>query len=273
MKRIQLSKNAALIFLLVVLCLVFMTACDVRVIDSDDNVANNNFFAAETFSFEIAVKNQTRFNLEAINGPVDVVGVPNAATARIWGERRVQSESEADAKAHLKDLEVRLTERQDELSVKTIQPDNSRGRNYKVVYHLRIPSAWKLNVDHVNGTVTIDSLKNDVSVKVINGTVQLREILGSVSAEAVIGQINGKLALPPQGTCKISTVNGQILLTIPKTTSADFFASVTNGDINLANVPLNNSVSTPKSLRGRMGDGQGTITLSTVNGNISVSGF
>jgi hypothetical protein len=189
MKRIQLSKNAALIFLLVVLCLVFMTACDVRVIDSDDNVANNNFFAVETFSFEIAVKNQTRLNFEAINGPVDVVGVPNAATARIWGERRVESESEADAKAHLKDLEVRLTERQDELSVKTIQPDNSRGRNYKVVYHLRIPNAWKLRLDHVNGMVTIDSL------------------------------------------------------------------------------------STPNSLRGKMGDGQGTITLSTVNGNISVNGF
>jgi len=273
MKRINLIRNAALIFPFVLLSLAAFIACDVRVIDSDDNVANTDFSAAESFSFEIAVKNQTRLNLNAINGPIDVIGVPGATTAKIFGERRVESESEADAKAHLKDLEVRVTDRQDEISVQTLQPDNSHGRNYKVVYHLRLPNTWKFNVDHVNGAVTIDSLKNDLSVKLVNGSVQLREIFGSVSAELVNGQLTGKLGLPLQGTCRITTVNGQILLTIPKSTTAEFSAAMTNGDINLSNLSLNNSVSTPKSLRGKLGGGQGTISLSTVNGNISVTGF
>jgi DUF4097 and DUF4098 domain-containing protein YvlB len=273
MKRINLIRNATLIFPFVLLSLAAFIACDVRVIDADDNVANTNFFAAESFSFEIAVKNQTRLKLNAINGPVDVIGVAGATTAKIFGERRVESESEADAKAHLKELEVRVADRQDEISVNTIQPDNAHGRNYKVIYHLRLPNTWKFNVDHVNGIVTIDSLKNDVSVKVVNGSVQLSEIFGNVTAELVNGQLTGKLWLPVQGTCKITTVNGQILLAIPKTTTADFSAAVTNGDINLSNLPLQNSVSTPKSLRGKLGDGQGTISLSTVNGNIGVSGF
>jgi len=273
MKRTNLIRNATSIFPFVLLNLAAFIACDVRVIDSDDNVANTNFFAAESFSFEIAVKNQTRLNLNAINNPIDVVGVPGATTTKISGERRVESESEADAKAHLKELEVRVTDRQDEISVNTIQPDNTHGRNYKVVYHLRLPNTWKFAVDQVNGVVTIDSLKNEVSLKVTNGSVQLREIFGSVSAELVNGQLTGKLGLPLQGACRITTVNGQILLTIPKSTTAEFSAAVTNGDINLSNLSLNNSVSTPKSLRGKLGDGQGTIALSTVNGNISVTGF
>ncbi len=273
MKNIRLFKSAALFFAISLSSLVALSACDVRVIDSDDNVANTNFFAVESFSFEIAVKNQTRLTLNAINGPVDVIGVAGATTAKIFGERRVESESEADAKAHLKELEVRVTDRQDEISVNTIQPDNAHGRNYKVVYHLRLPNTWKFSIDQVNGTVAIDSLNNAVSVKLINGSVQLREIFGSVSTELINGQLTGKLDLPVQGTCKMTTVNGQILLTIPKTTTADFSAAVTNGDINLANLSLQNSVSTPQSLRGKLGDGQGTISLSTVNGNISVSGF
>ena len=273
MKNIRLSKNAASILLFLVMGLWALTACDVRVLDSDDNVANTNFSAVEAFAFEIAIKNQTRLNLTAINGPVDVIGVAGATTAKIFGERRVESESAADAQAHLKELEVRVTDRQDEVAVNTIQPDNSHGRNYKVVYHLRLPNTWKFAVDHVNGIVTIDSLRNDVSLKVTNGSVQLREVFGSVNAELVNGQLTGKLWLPVQGTCKMATVNGQILLTIPTTTTAEFSAAVTNGDINLSNLSLNNSVSTPKSLRGKLGNGQGTISLSTVNGNISVSGF
>lgn len=273
MRNILMRRNAAGIFLFILLNLIIFTACGVRIIEPDDRVDNTNYAATESFSFDIAVKNQTRLALGAINGPVDVVGVPNAATARIWGERRVESESAADAKAHLKELEVRVSDRQDEISVQTLQPDDTHGRNYVVVYHLRIPQAWKLSLGHVNGAVTIDSLNNDVSVKLVNGDVQVREMYGNLTAEVINGQVTGNLTLPLQGTCKASTVNGLITLSIPRTTTAEFSAAVTNGNIHVTNLALNNMVSTPQSLRGKLGNGQGTISLSTVNGNISVSGF
>lgn len=273
MRNIFMRRNAAGIFLVVLLSLFAFTACDVRVTDPDDRVANTNYAATESFSFAIAVKNQTRLVLGAINGPVDVVGVPNAVTARIWGERRVESESATDAKARLNDLEVRVSDRQDEISVQTLQPDDTHGRNYIVVYHLRIPQTWKLSLGHVNGAVTIDSLNNDVSVKLVNGNVQVREIYGNLTAEVINGQVTGNLTLPVQGTCKASTVNGLITLSIPRTTTAEFSAAVTNGNIQVTNLALDNMVSTPQSVRGKLGNGQGTIALSTVNGNISVNGF
>lgn len=273
MKCIQLNRSAALMFPFVLLSLIVSTACDVRVFDSDDKVDNTNFFATETFSFEIAVKNQTRLNLDAIDGRVYVSGVRNAATARIWGERRIESESVADAKAHLEELEARVTDRQDEISVQTLQPNNTHGRNYTVTYHLRIPNTWKLSVAQVNGDLMIDSLYNDVSVKIANGSMLLTGIFGSFIAELSNGQLTGDLHLPLQGTCQITTVNGWIRLIIPKSTSAEFSASVTNGNIGLSNLSLQDVLSTPKSLRGKLGDGQGTISLTTINGNIGVSGF
>jgi len=48
---------------------------------------------------------------------------------------------------------------------------------------------------------------------------------------------------------------------------------VTNGTIRLSNLVLSNSVSTPGSLTGILGSGQGTISLTTVNGGIYVTGF
>ena len=71
----------------------------------------------------------------------------------------------------------------------------------------------------------------------------------------------------------MSKVNGSIQLSIPQNTSAEFSATVTIGDISVSNLVLQNQESTPNSLRGTLGAGQGTISLSTVNGNIRVTGF
>lgn len=273
MKRLNLIRSALSGFSCVLLALLVFAACDTRIFEPDDRVDSTNYSATESFSYEFPVDNKTRFVLDAINGQVHVVGVPNATAVRIRGERRVESESEADAMAHLNEVGVRVTDRQDEIFVQTFQPDDTHGRNYVVVYQVVIPRTWKFHLDHVNGIVTVDSLNNDVSVQLVNGNLQIGAIYGSFHAEVVNGQVTGNLTLPLQGTCKTSTVNGLIALSIPRTTTAEFSAQVTNGNIHVTNLAINNMISTPHSLQGKLGDGQGTISLSTVNGNISVSGF
>ncbi len=71
----------------------------------------------------------------------------------------------------------------------------------------------------------------------------------------------------------MGTVNGNIELEIPQNTSADFSANVTNGAIQILNLTLQNEVATTRSLRGTLGNGQGTIKTNTVNGNINTTGF
>ena len=101
----------------------------------------------------------------------------------------------------------------------------------------------------------------------------MNDIYGSVAVELVNGDIDSKVTLPLDGTIAMGVANGDIELDIPKNTSAQFASSVVNGEITVSNLNIQNKVETSKSVSGTCGDGRGTINLSTVNGDINVTGF
>ena len=263
------------------------TGCNINdVIDH-----NGEATVTEEFAFEIEVLQQSRFRLEGVNGNIDIVGVPNAQTAQIWGERKVTSSDAADARAYLSQLEVRVTDGAEELFIKTVQPRENRGRNFEVTYHVRIPCCWHVTLSNANGNVAIDSVRQGLSVAIANGNVLVGEVAGTVGVTAVNGNISfeavqgntlaavtngnitGDLFLPAAGTCDLSTVNGAIDLGVPKTTSADLSAELTNGSITVLGLSVRNATTSSRSVRGRLGEGDGKIALRTVNGNIRVAGF
>jgi DUF4097 and DUF4098 domain-containing protein YvlB len=147
-----------------------------------------------------------------------------------------------------------VTSLANEILVETIQPEQTGGRNYTVVYTITVPQRF------------------DVSVTNVNGDVNPRQILGNVSVELTNGQIDSQVTLPRDGTIDLATTNGSITLRIPQNTGAAFSANVTNGNISVTNLNLQGQVSTSNSLQGTLGDGRGTISLRAVNGNISVTG-
>jgi DUF4097 and DUF4098 domain-containing protein YvlB len=167
----------------------------------------------------------------------------------------VKSESTEDAEAHLKELAVDVQDLTNEILVRTVQPNQSGGRNYIVNYTITLPKNMDITVNSLNGRVTLD------------------EILGSVFVDLVNGVIDGEVTLPLDGTINMGIMNGSIDLDIPLNTSAEFTAGVTNGNISVSNLELQNRVATSKSLTGTLGDGRGIISLSTTNGEIMVTGF
>ena len=245
----------------------------------------------EEFSFEIEARKQSRLRLEGINGEIDVTGVPGASKVEIWGERRVKAESIEDANAWMKKLEVRVSESNDEIFVKTIQPKETQGRTLEVVYHVRMPQAWEALVSNLNGSVFIDSLAGKATIVLLNGNVELREISKTISigltnggvtlahitgntfVTLVNGNIDASLTLPQQGTCELGRVNGTVDLQIPQNTSAKFSAEVVNGAISTNGLAIHDAITTPKSVSGRLANGDGKIAIKTVNGNIRVEGI
>jgi len=258
---------------LLTICIFWIHCKKDNPVDSDDNVDNTDFVAERAFSFRVGVVNHSQLRLESINGNVMIAGVSQSDSVIITGEMRVGSESIKDAEAHLDLLEVNVQDLGDEIFVKTVQPEKTGGRSYVVDYDITLPKYFEVLTNSVNGSVTVDSIDNDVSVVNVNGLISLHEIFGSVFTELVNGEIEAEVTLPLDGTIDMSLVNGNIDLEIPVNTSAEFSASVTIGIISLSNLSLQNEVSTPTSLQGTLGSGQGTISLRTVNGNISVSGF
>jgi len=269
-------KNTFSKFIVVVLltaCISWIRCGKDNPTDSTGNVRNTNFVAEESFSFGVEVTDHTRLRLEGINGNVSITALTEADSVIITGEKRVGSESMQDAEAHLQELEVSVREVAAEVYVKTNQPDQTYGRSYVVDYNIALPKELDVVVINVNGAVNVDSVNNYVSVVNVNGQVNLDEIIGSASVSLVNGQIMAEVTPPKGGIISMSTVNGGIDLDIPQYTSAQFSATVVNGTIAISNLVLIGMVSTPTSLTGTLGTGEGTIVLTTVNGSISVSGF
>ncbi len=252
--------------------LLFFTGCDSTEQDVRIDGGPRKFAAREAFSFEVAVAQQSRIRLEAINGNVKINGRSDTRSVIITGERMVESASLRDAEDHLDELEVQVREVADEVFVRTVQPRNSQHRNYVVHYTITVPKDLAVAVTHINGNVDVEAIDNTVSVDHANGNVSLANVVGSATVKVINGFIDGDVTLPRDGAIEMGTSNGNIDLAIPTSTSATLSASVINGLIRASNLTLQEQSDSPRSLDGTLGEGEGTIELTTLNGNISVTG-
>jgi hypothetical protein len=266
------NKNQ-LVFLSILLVIGIALLSSCGVVDSDPNVGNNNYSATETFSLTFETANKSELKISSINGPIEVFGVDGTTQVKVEGEKKVDSDSEADANAHLQDLEVQISESGGAVDVETKQPKETFGRNYSVYYKIYIPKNFKIEVDLTNGEVYIDSLSSDVDIDLTNGNIMLNEIFGNVNVDVTNGQIDGKIILPHQGSVDMGTTNGGINVSIPQATSANLSAQVTNGIVRVTNLTMTNMTNSSKKITGKMGTGDGSIQLKTTNGNIQLSGF
>lgn len=284
------NKNTLTIIVLFILSLALISSCIVSP-DIEDEHRDNKYTASQDFSYNVYITTQNQLILNAINGTIEISGVTEADSIKIWGEMRVASDTKEDAENSLDNLSVNISETESRIEVETQQPSKTYGRNYQVFYHILIPQTWKVIVNSVNGPIYISNIQNevkststngdciienvigDVTTILVNGSMRLWDLSGDIYSSLTNGNINSKVQLPNNGVCKLHTVNGGISLSIPKSTSTDFSAQVQNGTISITNLTIQTTTSSSKSIIGRIGDGEGDIELTTVNGNIIVSGI
>lgn len=240
---------------------------------NEDLTGVNGFQAEEPFSFSVELTTQTLVTLNGINGNIQFDGVAGLDSVRIEGIRRVTSTSLEDAEAHLPDLEVVVDTRTDAVGVETVQPSSSAGRNYIVEYQITMPSDLLATVDNANGEIYIESIENTVRVQNANGNLIIYEIVGSVFAQTANGNVDCLATLPAAGTLSLTTGNGNVGLLVPVGTSAQFSAAVGNGNISITHLDLQDATFTRNLVTGRLGGGDGQISLTTGNGNIAAVGF
>lgn len=238
-----------------------------------DGVDNNDFVAEASFRYAFEVVDHARLRLEGINGDVSIAGLVESDSIVVSGVRQVGSESMEDAQEHLHDLEVIVEDLGTEVYARTEQPLQTYGRSYTVNYVAFLPRELGVVADNVNGPLAITSIHNSVTADNVNGSILLDDISGIATAALVNGTIDADVAMSLGGTIALGVINGGIDLDIPRSTSAEFSAQVTVGTITVSNLDLYDVESTPTSLTGTLGTGEGTITLSTVNGNIHVTGY
>lgn len=208
--------------------------------------------------------------LENVNGNVEIF---------TWDKNEILIEGEKSAKTEaelgLIDLTIDLSASR--AGIKVRLPKRSDGFfpggdiRAAVRFKLTIPATAKLaKISVVNSSVWIEGARGGVRVASVNGGVRANGIAGPVHLQTVNGEVNARLAtVTPGQKLSFETVNGRIVVNLPKDAGVQFRGSTVNGSVR-CDFPL--EVGSPskkrRSLSGTIGDGSASLQAETVNGSI-----
>ncbi len=130
-----------------------------------------------------------------------------------------------------------------------------------------------VQVTNVNGGVRISGLNaSSVSMTTVNGLVWIGCLYcGNVTATSTNGSISASFtALISNGSYTLSATNANVALSIPSSSSFTINASIVNGSIQVSG--FNSLVSSQRNLLGTVGTGSASVKITSVNGQITITG-
>lgn len=187
--------------------------------------------------------------------------------------KKVDADSYDSAVAGLADIELICDRVGDTLSIQIERPAQTGGLVHACDLALGIPYKMSARVVVVDGEVNISNLDTTVVVQSAAGNLVLASHFGSCAFAGVTGSLTLEVALPSGGFCRAATVDGDISLSIPSQTMATVHLQTTGGSVTHANLDFENLTLLTNQLDGILGTGNGEISLTSTNGNLSISGI
>jgi putative adhesin len=153
-------------------------------------------------------------------------------------------------------------------------------QTYSVKINVFVPASvilGKLVVDNVNGLIQGSSLNvTAASFSSENGDIDFTCSScgsGGFSAQTTNGNIAGTFSSPiASGNYTMLSQNGNVIVNIPSSSSFKLTASLVSGTIQTTNLTLSSETKTTTQLAATAGTGQGNVILSTVVGDITITG-
>ena len=210
-----------------------------------------------------------RVSLENVNGNVDIVA---------WDKNEILIEGEKSAKTDeelkLIDLKIDLSDSRASIVMKLPKRPGGffNGGNIRaaVRFKLTVPVTAVLEkINTVNSGIAIDGVRGAVNAETVNGGIHAKNLGSAAKLETVNGSIKADFATLAAGQ-KISaeTVNGRIVIRVPKDAGLEFHAETVNGGIDCDFPVTLNGKKHRHELSGKIGDGRATLHAETVNGSI-----
>jgi hypothetical protein len=169
------------------------------------------------------------------------------------------------------------------IAFQAIFPNNAVfliSQTYSVKINVFVPLSVRVNklvVDNVNGLVQASGLNvTGAAFSSENGDIDFSCSIcdtGGFSARTTNGNIVGTFSTPIlAGNYTIATQNGNVQVTIPSASSFKLTASLVNGNIQTTNLALTSQTKTSTQLTASVGTGTADVSVSTVNGQITIKG-
>ncbi|MEO7411833.1 MAG: DUF4097 family beta strand repeat-containing protein [Opitutaceae bacterium] len=233
---------------------------------------------ADSFEFKDAFSRTGAFNP---NGEITLENVNGSVEIRTWDKNEILIEGEKSAKTEeeLNLIDMKIDVSTSRAGIKVRLPKRSSGffsggGNIRaaVSFRLTVPAnAVLAKISTVNSSVSIEGARGVVNASSVNGSVRATGLAGPVSLETVNGGINARFdAVAAQQKLSFNTVNGKIVVSLPKDAGVQLHSSVVNGKVN-CEFPIElGGKKSGKNLSGKIGDGRASLEAETVNGSISI---
>ncbi|NLI98223.1 hypothetical protein GX441_06140 [bacterium] len=171
------------------------------------------------------------------------------------------------------------------LKIKVDQDENESITGCNV--EISVPEDIYLKLSTDNGWITVDGLKKGFDISSINGYLDIKNTSGNarfeatngyvkidhkgnITGNATNGYVSGKVVMADHnGACKISSVNNNIDIEVPSTVGARVSLSTVHGTTAISGFDVETKEIDGDIVR-TIGDGSGTIDLSTVNGDVEL---
>lgn len=161
---------------------------------------------------------------------------------------------------------LEISERDNYVSVESSAPPTNR-----ITIVARVPRRAALNLSTVNeGEIIVRDIVGDLELENINGPITASNINGSVIAESVNNPIAvGLAAVAAGGATSLSSLNGDITLTLPASAKAELHLDTSRGEM-VSDFELDVKPSKPRIERNESRGGvyvrMEDVVVATVNG-------
>lgn len=157
----------------------------------------------------------------------------------------------------------------DESGIDRGRRDGSRNDrdDVSVQFTVTVPPYAAVDVNSVNGDVTVAELRGEVDASTVNGDVSAASSGAAVQASTVNGSIRARGRVSGEGL-DYSTVNGSIEIELPTDANADLDLRTVNGRVT-SDFPITfTGEINPRRIRAALGAGGPRLRARTVNGGI-----
>lgn len=224
----------------------------------------------ETITEVFETGEHPRLSLKNINGDLTVTGW-DKDTIEVIAVKSANSKENLDALL----VNTRLDDDRLRIDVKYEDDDHhhrGEGVQQRVDFTIHVPHGTRINaIELVNGNIEIKDVEGDVDASSVNGEVSGEKLDGHVA----LATVNGEVSLVANGradSIRMNSVNGGVLLVLPKKFDARITAGTVHGSIRTMNgfADVDATSFTGSSLEGTLGKGGLKVELNTVNGNIEI---
>jgi hypothetical protein len=216
----------------------------------------------------------------ANGGPIKVspgqnggVSVESWSGSEIEVRARIQSQAREVSRATSIAKDIRVAHNGNSIVASGPDLDHDNNESWSVMYVIRVPRNSDLQLNTVNGPISIRNVRGIIEANTTNGPLSLSDVAGDVHARTTNGPLSVSLGGDRwAGTgLDAQTSNGPVTLSMPEDYNADLETGTTNGPFS-TEIPLNVRMLGQRTthITTKIGNGGQPVKVVTTNGPINI---